>query len=151
MEITAREIKFRAWDKKEKYMETHRIFISYLNGGIKVDGCAYPLSNGWVHGNINREVRGMENIEPDVILLQYTGLKDKNDKEIYEGDILCFISTIGEKHIHAVIWSKFNGSWHLKPITSIPVSAWSDYFEVIGNIYENPELSNGNKEAKDGD
>lgn len=70
----------------------------------------------------------------NIKLMQYTGLKDKNEKEIYEGDIIKTRNGIG-----VVIWlSEFDG---------YDITGWVCGFrnqnipsEVIGNIYENPEL-----------
>lgn len=102
------------------------------------------VDNGkWINWNIPRQVEFNE-IDPKT-LGQYTGLKDNNGKEIYEGDIIEFISywNNSEKYrkmyqnIRIVTWdaekSKFNN-----------VIPDSDYYsEVIGNIYENPELIEG--------
>lgn len=80
----------------------------------------------------------------DCVLMQYTGLKDKNGKEIYEGDIVKLIadSCRGDKFkpFIAGYVSFRSGSFY---ITDNAVSRfrWEDYIvEVIGNIYENPEL-----------
>jgi len=133
-----REIKFRAWDKKQEFMEINGLYMSFLNGGLKVDGSAYYLSNGWVEGNINKEIKGMENIEPDVILMQYTGLKDKNGKEIYEGDIIRTLdlgNTPGE-----VVWRQEVCAFELMINEKVYTIDDVTKFEIIGNIYENPEL-----------
>ena len=80
-------------------------------------------------------------------LLQFTGLKDKNGKEIFEGDIVKASTTIdGDQKLMAVEWSvdrcnfstyhpKINGGWfpNIRKDTYL-------FFEVIGNIFENPEL-----------
>jgi uncharacterized phage protein (TIGR01671 family) len=80
--------------------------------------------------------------------MQYTGLQDKNDKEIYEGDILCIedyyhdlqdgiaISKIPENRIEAVEWAEA-GMWQTDNDVLSEVCSIS---EVIGNIYENPDL-----------
>jgi len=79
----------------------------------------------------------------DIVPLQFTGLKDKNDKEIYEGDIL---GTVTDKPM-VVGWSKKYASF----VLNRNGWAFSHYFgescnpeecEIIGNIYENSELIN---------
>lgn len=80
---------------------------------------------------------------------QYTGLEDKNDKEIYEGDILkSEYESIGipkRKNCHPVIWS--NGRWDCDHSINDCCKPWRGDLnghhlseEIIGNIYENPEL-----------
>lgn len=78
-------------------------------------------------------------------LMQYTGLKDKNGKEIYEGDVVFIRSFSPEKNI-----VRFNrGGFCIEPVIDFPLEAnyWPDIkyaeddnSEIIGNIYENPEL-----------
>ncbi len=94
-------------------------------------------------------------------LMQFTGLKDKNGKEIYEGDILKVIYTYDdEESIHHVIWGlrivnnyQVNyPAFCLSPNLGEEVNCFSLLFdsgeylvEVIGNIHENPELLESDK------
>ena len=68
---------------------------------------------------------------------QFTGLKDKNGKEIYEGDIYSIIKydidDIGHKEIHTVKFDEILCRFNVNKFDS-------EAYEVIGNIYENPEL-----------
>jgi len=84
-------------------------------------------------------------------LREYTGLKDKNGREIYEGDILRWNNGMPEIEIqngtYIVVWdeAEFNleRTQNTKPTgwgTAYNKYSWKDYMEVIGNIYENPEL-----------
>ena len=135
-----REIKFRAWDKRrKKWLEPHYVDIS----------CAGVISKVTVHRGY--EIASDRNLD-FIELMQYTGLKDKNGKEIYEGDII-EIRGQNYKYIAEIIWDDEKAGYDLKEInTSIP-----DYLlnmpelfvdrisqiKVIGNIYENPELLEG--------
>jgi uncharacterized phage protein (TIGR01671 family) len=112
-----REIKFRAWDKTNKKMVYGNIgFIQYENDFTvgAFDSFGYPIQN--------------KNVE----LMQYTGLKDKNGKEIYEGDIVRWFFM--EERVSPIEYHK----WFFQP------KGWGNIdlseTEVIGNIYENPEL-----------
>lgn len=71
-------------------------------------------------------------------VMQYTGLKDKNGKEIYEGDIIEFdkIEWGGDDNIHVVSWNDKDAQWDWGGGNTSDM----DYRTVIGNIYENPEL-----------
>lgn len=70
-------------------------------------------------------------ILPDVILMQYTGLKDKNGTEIYEGDIVK--ATKENIPLIVVFWDDFTASFNGTKDNYL-------HSEIIGNIYENPEL-----------
>ena len=136
-----REIKFRAWDNKRKvWLDTVEVFH---------DGSWMGSS-----GDSMCTISGYS--EPECVLMQYTGLKDKNGKEIYEGDIVLEVHR-GESYVGRVIWENGGATgWGL----SIPhgprqvsffwlnsVAAKNKKYKVIGNIYENPELIKEEKEA----
>lgn len=85
-----------------------------------------------------------ENVDEKTIE-QFTGLKDKNGKEIYEGDIIKGKSTKNdEEYIGTVEYNEI-GYWifykRLSTKTKVSISFYTiTNIEVIGNIYENPEL-----------
>ncbi|MGX2946352.1 YopX family protein [Enterococcus alishanensis] len=134
-----REIKFRAWDKeKKKFIRLSALHLE--ESGLEV-GLVYDLSEHYLSTAFS--VGGGRSLNlNDGILMQYTGLKDKNDQEVYEGDIVrC---TRGCPH--EIIWIEeyggmfFGGmpTWYLSGLTE--GYAWTGEEEIIGNIYENPEL-----------
>ena len=137
-----REIKFRCWDKKEKTMK-----------GIKeiqfmADPEPYVIMTPTMIGESYKPLS-------DIILMQYTGLKDKNGKEIYEGDIVKPIPLSSwMSQLYQVV---FRGmAFGLQGLKKYPHNDALEYtfdtrtnpnikeidLEVIGNIYENPELLN---------
>ena len=146
-----REFKFRAWDTKHKKM----FYSDYHNENDN----RYRF-NFDENGSLVFEVYVFEVIEDGLVyeewvtldnVMQYTGLKDKNGKEIYEGDILKL-----QDRLIQVIWLKGGATFDTKFIKYIKDIehraefcetdnySWHRY-EVIGNIYENPELLNINK------
>jgi len=120
-----REIKFRAWNKKEKFLDT-------------------AWSIDFEHGEVCHRAHNMSDLD-DCILMQYTGLKDKNGREIYEGDIvrLCYNGFYNNVEIFKgeVIFEE--GSFEVKAkgeYTCLHDGTGLTTSEVIGNIYENKEL-----------
>ena len=129
-----REIKFRAWHEELKVM-CEVIGIEFVRTSLlpyMVD-VKPPSGHSFNRGSADQ-----------FILMQYTGLKDKNGIEIYEGDIVkCAISS---KCSHEIIWMKevpndYLGGmpgFYLKGLLS--GYSWMEKEEVIGNIMENKEL-----------
>mgnify|MGYP001248586776 CR=1 FL=1 len=115
-----REIKFREW-------ETERKTMAYSNREDFDDS---------VNFRFKHEEGGKR------ILMQYTGLKDKNGKEIYEGDIVI----VGQKETPAEVIFE-NGCFYTPiGISRYRLGGWNkESLEVIGNIFENPELLGGIK------
>lgn len=127
-----REIKFRAW------------------------GESIPGTSEWGHKMIPWEVVkewGIGFLAEHATIMMYTGLKDKNGKEIYEGDILATSNkesdgitdqwTLDENGYTKVLWdeenARFTYSLWFPTDDTDSIYGWQ-YVEVIGNIYENPEL-----------
>ncbi len=76
---------------------------------------------------------------PEMELLEYTGLKDINDKEIYEGDILD-ISRIFDGRDHDIVIFKYGGFALKQEFSTDFLVKICNSFKIVGNIYEKPEL-----------
>lgn len=117
-----REIKFRSWDKDEKKMY-------YLDKSLD--------SNILQAMYASEVIQGRGNIE----LMQYTGLKDKNGKEIYEGDIIKSEAEPNryEQVTQKVYWDESEAGFRIDAFR-FGNEVYLSRTEVIGNIYENTEL-----------
>ena len=125
--------KFRAWDRLTGKMfpvgiidcSIQAVYIEEPNG---LDSC-----------------RNFDEIE----LMQSTGLKDENGREIYEGDVL----QTHDGELSKVVWNKYLGCWEVEFLSEIvDLSEGADVksnrsdCEIVGNIYENPEFLEGEME-----
>jgi uncharacterized phage protein (TIGR01671 family) len=131
-----REIKFRAWDKVAKK------FLFPWPEGFYILGettCFDLIGHQLKERSPEKSTLEMLN---DVEIMQYTGLKDRNGKEIYEGDVCKDICINGNEY--APLFVIFDeGAFSLKYSESyIPClcDIDLDHIEIVGNIYENPEL-----------
>ena len=118
-----REIRFRAWDYTQNKIRIVTDLMSVCDGS-------------W-----NVSYDGGENYTGDIVLMQYTGLKDKNGKEGYESDFF--------KDKHGIVykvehdengWIFIGGDVGYRPsefLTNVPYSLNGEF---IGNVWENPEL-----------
>ena len=112
-----RELKFRIWNTKKKEM-----YWNFFIGTI------------WYH---NPYLLSIKTSLDDLIFQQFTGLKDRNEKDVYEGDIVSGLGFISE-----VVWEIEDSAFQIKSKTG---GAFMNYdyvqnFEIIGNIFETPEL-----------
>lgn len=156
-----REIKFRAWDKKDRVIrEVYGVMFKRIsnkgNRGedmVEMHCSDYEGSRAIILSHFERPASEVE-------LMQFTGLLDKNGKEVYEGDILRIPA---KDEYEKTTYNSFEVFWHdndatptdcglvlgrLKPHGN-SAGGYSGYkliprdvskMEVIGNIYENPEL-----------
>lgn len=129
-----REIKFRAWDKWYKKMSPVAE-IQFRNGEVRK---ATVSSTSEMKDNFSVM---KENLE----LMQYTGLKDIDGYEIFEGDIICGETTLPME----IVWHKSMWAVKYRPQEGDQIELIDDEFmiymesedwKVLGNIYENPEL-----------
>lgn len=124
-----REIKFRAWDG---------ITMFY---GDEVDAYLEPF-------NVNEAIEAMQ--EEGIVFMQFTGVRTKNIRAIYEGDIIQADCDYRKCIFRGVVYyDDTNARFRVKPYSKLPYPSdcrWELNYMcggiIIGNIYENPELLN---------
>ena len=136
-----REIKFRAWDKYKKEW-LGGIDGSGSEGGFNLLGECTLIGGILDQPYYTQNV--FERLYRDVIVMQYTGLHDKNGKEIYEGDIVHNTAKYYKPDIHSIYEVKYRGSCFIAfgRNNRRKYLAQLQKDEIIGNIHENPELLN---------
>jgi len=122
-----REIKFRAWDKVEK------VWYDWESGALEYEKDHHSKKHGTC-------VVAYFDLIEDFVLMQFTGLHDKNGKEIYEGDII-----VQGDRTFTIEWGVEDAAFWKANIQEegrryFYTRATAKDCEVIGNIYENPEL-----------
>lgn len=137
-----RNINFRVWDNNYKYMN-YKVLVGMWGDDV-MDDKNYTACSMYIHPeNVDYKCKPhwchFEPYNKDIKLMQCTGLKDKNGVEIYEGDVIK-----RNENIYEVIFNKAcfkvsnikyrNANLYLLEEISL------DQVEIIGNIYENPEL-----------
>jgi len=145
-----REIKFRAWDKRTK---TLKYPVPYDDGvgecpdSLKGKYCPATLKDKNGNATALSDAIMSHNDDGHYVLQQYTGLKDKHGKEIYEGDIIRKFYqrlTINDKEKYIINPVVYRGGgfyvYDQREGQFIGVAEAPSLLEVIGNIYENPEL-----------
>ena len=132
--MTGREIKFRAWDAKNKEM----LYRSEVDISVRCDG----LLSGAVYEESDDCILSTREIP----LMQYTGVKDRNGTDIYEGDIIIEKWRRAKQNRLVTYRKAMFGTVDDTQNAYTFISLYNDLYhdeieqEVIGNIYENPEL-----------
>ena len=127
-------VRYRAWDVLAEKMIDEILMISFVRkeiiGKFSDGSTSVPLK-------FEDERNG-----EDVILMQSTGLKDKNGKEVFVGDIIkCTRGCLHEVYIEKEYGGTFIGGMPAVYLKGLGEGyAWTEHEEIIGNIYENPEL-----------
>lgn len=142
-----RELKFRAWDKERSKMLTKEFllcptspmwspFINRTNREVERLIDDYLRANGDPFGSGGCWIaEGGDFYGEHLIVMQYTGLKDKNGKDIYEGDYILI-----EGNTHTVKFDECYFEAYPQKAYANTLKRFADESIVIGNIYENREL-----------
>jgi uncharacterized phage protein (TIGR01671 family) len=119
-----RTIKFRVWYEYKK-----NIYLMHYFG---LDSFNSDDGSQWIDSD-QGYLGYQEMLECPI--MQYTGLKDKNGKEVYESDFVRF-NNDEQSFVFKVSWDQKRHAWDMQGLYEIDMS----YCEIVGNIYENPQL-----------
>lgn len=130
-----REIKFRAWiENRMVYLKPAGLQYYDFEGSYALSFAVDGYSSFWAHECYEKKSKEISKSP----IMQFTGKKDRDGKEIYDGDIFEFDESEwgGKENIHVCSWDEVNAEW------SWGGGCTSDmgFRKVVGNIYENPEL-----------
>lgn len=135
-----RELKFRAWDAS--IGQVCQVIMIWTSDGIN-HGLQYKTPDGGIILSTTAAREG-------VTLMQYTGLHDKNGEPIYEGDVIRAADQDGAVYssdhgVGVVVWLEEWGIWYVDHGINNGLGdvCYNELVEVIGNIYQNPELLQG--------
>lgn len=122
--------RYRAWDKHEQKMFTNDELIIW-NGNVYANDSKKLTCNNLKGWSID-----------DEYLMQSTGLKDKNGKEVFIGDVIkCTRGCLHEVYIEKEYGGTYVGGMPAVYLKGLREGyAWTEHEEIIGNIYKNPEL-----------
>ena len=129
-----RKIKFRAWDTVTK--DWVPMGVNHISNLVRIKATKKKKGEFLIDT--------FDSVSRRLVLMQYTGLKDKNGKEVFESDICKYLDDAGDEKLivtGVITWDKFG--WSMKG--DYGFDCWTvdldlDELEVIGNIWENPEL-----------
>lgn len=143
-----RERKFRAWSKVKNKMYSFQ-GANYLSGiTFSNNSSGETINKVAIHDNDRGVIEWKE--ADDFVFMEFTGLKDKNGKEIYEGDIIVpdtyhfndpFVVEYGVQEFADDNYGECSAGWNI-PLHYVQEFGDRCPCKVIGNIYENPELLN---------
>ncbi|WP_252241529.1 YopX family protein [Clostridium sp. ZBS18] len=131
----SREIKFRAWDKEDKIMDYN---IALVGNRILFE---YSIEDDCIEFNSYVDIN--EENKKYFEIMQFTGFKDMNGKEIYEGDILQVSKEYSGSFQPTIVVFEdgcFKGQAYHKLTPPFVIETPITTLEVVGNIYENKEL-----------